>query len=61
MAKTVYKVDSFDCTLSSRGKFTSQLQEIIDKYAADGWKYYSCATPGAMGALCVVVFFKEEE
>ena len=51
MAKTVYKVDSFDCTLSSRAKFTSQLQEMIDKYAADGWKYHSCETPGAIGAL----------
>lgn len=61
MSKMVYKVDSFGCTFSTRGKFTAQLQEIIDKYAADGWKLHSYETPGAIGELCVVVFYKEIE
>ena len=61
MKKTVYKVDSFGCTFSTRAKFTEQLQEIIDKYANQGWRLHSYETPGALGELCVVVFYKEEE
>ncbi len=61
MKKTIYKVDSFGCTFSTRTKFTEQLQEMIDKYANEGWKLHSYETPGALGELCVVVFYKEEE
>ncbi len=61
MDKYVYKVDSFGCTFSTRNKFTQQLQEIIDRYAAEGWKLHSYETPGALGELCVVVFYRESE
>ena len=59
MQKYEYKVDSFGCTFSTREKFTQQLQEMINKYAADGWKLHSYETPGAIGELCVVVFYRE--
>lgn len=61
MKKMEYKVDSFGCTFSTREKFQNQLQEIIDKYAADGWMLHSYETPGAIGELCVVVFYREAE
>lgn len=59
MKRIEYKVDSFGCTFSTRGKFTQQLQEIINKYASEGWRLHSYETPGAIGELCVVVFYKE--
>ncbi|MBR1864843.1 MAG: DUF4177 domain-containing protein [Ruminococcus sp.] len=59
MKKYEYKVDSFGCTFSGRNKFTQQLQDMIDKYASDGWTLHSYETPGALGELCVVVFCRE--
>lgn len=61
MKRTIYKVDSFSCTFSTKGKVVKQLQEMIDKYAGDGWKLHSYEIPGALGELCIVVFYKEEE
>lgn len=57
--KYEYKVDSFSCVFSSRNKFTEQLQEMVNKYAAEGWILHSYETPGALGELCVVVFYRE--
>ena len=54
-----YKVESFGCTLSTKKKFTIQLQELIDKYAADGWKLHSFEV--ILGDICVVVFFREKQ
>ena len=53
-----YKVESFGCTLSTKKKFTAQLQELIDKYAAEGWKLHSFEV--ILGEICVVVFFREK-
>ena len=41
-------------------KKVEQLQEMIDKYAAEGWMLHSYETPGALGELCIVVFYKDE-
>ena len=57
--KYEYKIDSFGCTFSTRTKFTQQLQDIINKYAAEGWMLHSYETPSALGELCVVVFYRE--
>ena len=57
--KYEYKIDSFGCTFSTRTKFTQQLQDIINKYAAEGWMLHSYETPGALGELCVGVFYRE--
>ena len=57
--KYEYKIDSFGCTFSTRTRFTQQLQDIINKYAAEGWMLHSYETPGAIGELCVVVFYRE--
>ena len=57
--KYEYKIDSFGCTFSTRTKFTQQLQDIINKYAAEGWMLHSYETPGAIGELCVVVSYRE--
>ncbi len=59
--KTVYLVDSFGCTFSSREKFTQQLQDMIDFHADQGWKLHSFETPGSSASLCVVVFYREVE
>ncbi|MBQ1463854.1 MAG: DUF4177 domain-containing protein [Ruminococcus sp.] len=59
--KYIYKVDSFGCTFSTREKFTQQLQDMINRYAVEGWMLHSYETPGAIGELCVVVFYKEAE
>ncbi len=53
----VYQVDSFGCTLSTRKKFTEELQQLIDRRAAEGWKLHSFEI--ILGDICVVVFFKE--
>ena len=53
----MYQVDSFGCTLSTRKKFTEELQQLIDRRAAEGWKLHSFEI--ILGDICVVVFFKE--
>lgn len=61
MKKQEYLVDSFGCVFSTRGVFQKQLQEMINKHAAEGWLLHSYETPGAMGELCVVVFYRDAE
>ena len=53
----VYQVDSFGCSLSTRKKFTEELQQLIDKRASEGWKLHSFNV--IMGDVCVAVFYKQ--
>ena len=57
--KYEYKVDSFGCTFSTRAKLNTQLQEMLNKYAEDGWMLHSFEIPGASADICVVVFYRE--
>ncbi len=53
-----YIVESFGCTLSTPEMFTKQLQELINRYACEGWKLHSFEL--IHGDVCVVVFYKEQ-
>ena len=59
MSRVVYKSDYFKCTLSTVKKFNEQLQEMLDRYAAEGWLLHSYHVPG-MGEFCTLVFYREE-
>ena len=53
----VYKVESFGCTVSTKKKITENLQALIDRYAAAGWKLHSFEV--ILGDICLVVFYKQ--
>jgi len=55
--KYEYKVASFGCTFSSRTKFNTQLQELLNKYAEEGWMLHSFKV--SLGDTCIVVFYRE--
>ena len=53
-SKSVYKVESFDCTASTMKRFSEQLETVINQQAVEGWKFHSFQVVN--GAVCVVVF-----
>lgn len=56
----IYKTETFGCTFSTKKRFNQQLQQVLDIYAAEGWKLHSWQVV-AMGEFCTVVFYREEE
>ena len=56
--KFIYKVETFGCTFSSREKYQRQLQEVIDRNAAEGWILHSSGLSGE-GTICTVIFYKD--
>ena len=54
-----YKADSFGCTFSSRKKFDEDLQEMLDRYAGEGWLLHSYHV--IEGEMCTLVFYREME
>jgi len=59
MKNVKYCTDFFACGLISGKRFVAVLQEMLDKYSAEGWKLHSYRAVGA-GEICSVVFYKEE-
>ena len=57
MRRVEYKADSFRCTFASRRKFDELLQEMLDKYSAEGWLLHSYHL--AEGDFCTLVFYRE--
>ena len=59
MENVKYCTDFFACGFISGKRFVTVLQEMLDKYSAEGWKLHSYRIVGA-GEICSVVFYKEE-
>lgn len=59
MGNVKYCTDFFACGFISGKRFVAVLQEMLDKYSAEGWKLHSYRVVGA-GEICSVVFYKEE-
>jgi len=59
MKNVKYCTDFFACGFISGKRFSAVLQEMLDKYSAEGWKLHSYRVVGA-GEICSVVFYKEE-
>lgn len=60
MGNVKYHSDFFACGFLSGKRFAAILQEMLDKYATDGWRLHSYRVVGS-GEICSVVFYKEEE
>ena len=60
MSRIVYKSDYFKCAFSSVQRFNEQLQEMLDRYAAEGWLLHSYQVPGQTAGFCTLVFYREE-
>ena len=60
MKHIVYRSDYFKCTFSTASRFNEQLQEMLDRYAGEGWLLHSYHVIGA-GELCTLVFYREEQ
>jgi len=58
MENYIYKSDYFTCVFSSPKAINKKLENIINKYAEDGWTLHSYKFVD-MNTFCVVVFFKE--
>lgn len=56
-----YKTETFSCLLKRLKTFNVMLQELLDKYAADGWKLHSMQLAGACAEICVCVFEREKK
>ena len=56
-----YKTETFSCLLKRLKTFNQMLQELLDKYAADGWKLHSMQLAGACAEICVCVFEREKK
>ena len=61
MSRIVYKSDFFKCTFDTVEKFNRKLQEMLDRYAEDGWLLHSYQLPGEMAGFCTMVFYREED
>lgn len=60
MSRIVYRTDYFKCSFSTAKRFNEQLQALLDRYAAEGWRLHSYQQIG-MGEMCSVIFYREEE
>lgn len=60
MKRVVYKAEYFKCTFSTAHKFNEQLQEVLDRYSAEGWLLHSYQQIG-MGEMCSLIFWREED
>ena len=60
MSRIVYKSDFFKCTFDTVAKFNEKLQEMLDRYADEGWLLHSYHVPGEMAGFCTAVFYREE-
>lgn len=60
MSRIVYKSDYFKCTFDTLEKFNQKLQQMLDKYSAEGWELHSYQVPGEGASFCTLVFFREE-
>lgn len=59
MENVKYCIDFFACGFISGKRFAAVLQEMLDRYSAEGWRLHSYRVVGA-GEICSVVFYKEE-
>lgn len=55
-----YKTETFSCLLKRIKTFNQMLQELLDKYASDGWKLLTMQLAGACAEICVCVFEREK-
>lgn len=54
--RVVYKTDFFNCAFCTAKEIHQRLQEMLDSYAAEGWRLHSFQ----IGNYCSVVFYREE-
>lgn len=59
MRRIAYKTDCFQCTLFTAKKFNQRLQEMLDRYAAEGWLLHSWKIIHT-DTMCELVFYREE-
>lgn len=55
MSRIVYKSDYFEYLMPK--KFNQRMQQMLDRYAGDGWLLHSYHLEGT---LCTLVFYREE-
>ena len=56
--KYAYKVEVFECTFMGKDKFSSKLEEILNKADEDGWELHSFETT-ENGGICTVILRKD--
>jgi len=53
-----YKVETFKCAFKTAKNFNQTLQDLINKYANEGWRLHTTQL-AADGCVCVCVFERE--